>query len=277
MRVTRPGPFFFICLAGLLCLPAAGAELSASPSGGVNPTVGENAAVSFYLTGADAGISGFNITLAVSDPAVVSIAGISFADWVMLPVNSSPDLQEVFATGVDLNQQVQPGGASLPLLTIDLVGHAAGSATLTVTPRRIEDDLGGRYSPAALQDPVLVGIVAPSPTSLPTTTTSSPIANTDSSTSSSVQPTSPTRTTAAAPTYHSTDALPEGTGSPVRTPAEQPLNTTTPITSPTPSTPLPWVLPIASLAGLAGFRAWRTRARGFVGSNDRVNLSGTAV
>jgi len=261
MRVTRPGPFFFICLAGLLCLPAAGAELSASPSGGVNAAVGENAAVSFYLTGADAGISGFNITLAVSDPAVVSIVGISFADWVMLPVNSSPDLQEVFATGVDLNQQVQPGGESLPLLTIDLVGHAAGSATLTVTPRRVEDDLGGRYSPASLQVPVQVGTVAPSPTQSPTAaTTSSPGADTGSGAGSSVQPTSPTRTTAATPTYHSADTLPEGTGSPIRTPDEQPLNTTTPVTSPTPSTPLPWVLPIASLAGLAGFRARRMQA-----------------
>jgi len=254
-----------------------GAELSASPSEEVNLAVGENAAVSFVLIGADAGISGFNITLAVSDPAVASIAGLSFADWVMLPVNSSPDMQEVFVTGVDLNQQVQPGGESFQLFTIDLVGHAAGPATLTVTPRRIEDDLGGRYSPASLQIPIQIGSVAPTPTSLPTTTTSSPIANTDSGTGSSVQSTSPTRATAAAPTYHDTDAVPEEIGSPVHTPAEQPLNTTTPIASPTPSAPLPWVLPIASLAGLAGFRAWCTRASGFVGANDRVNPSETMV
>jgi len=260
MRVTRPGPFLFICLIGLLCLPAAGAELSASPSGGANMDVGENVPVSFNLTSADAGISGFNITLAVSDPAVVSIAGFSFADWVMLPANSSPDLQDVFVTGVDLNQQVQPGGESFMLFTIDLVGNAAGSATLTLTPRRIEDDLGGRYSPASLQVPVQVGTVAPSPTLSPTAATSSAGADTGSGAGSSVQPASPIRTTAAPPTYHSTDALPEGAGSPVHTPAEQPLNTTNPITSPAPSTPLPWVLPIASLVGLAGFRAWHMQA-----------------
>lgn len=258
MRNIRSNLLLFPCLFGLLCLPVAGAVLSVSPTEEINAN--KDATVSLTIINVESGLSGFNITLAVSDPEVASIAEISFADWVMLPVNSSPDLQEVFVTGIDLNQQVQPSNESFLLFTIDLVGHTAGSATLTITPRRIEDDLGGQYSPASLQVPIRVGIVTPPPTPSSTAGTSLPGAATDSGAGSSVQPTSPTQTTVAAPTYHSTDDLPEGTGSPVRMPTEQPQNTTTPITSPAPSTPLPWMLPIASLVSLAGFRAWYMQA-----------------
>ena len=252
MRKLLLSSFLLICLTGLLCLSAAGAEISVSPPDGVNIAPTENTTVSFTLTGADAGISGFNITLTVSEPVVASITRISFADWVMLPMNSSMEQQEIFVMGIDLEQKAQPGDEPFSLFAIDLVGHTTGSATLTVTPRRVEDDLGGRYMPASFGIPISVGTGVTSPTPATSSSgTSSPGAG------PSVQPASPAPTTMATPTYHSTDVMPEGTGTSVLTLTEQPLNATTPATPPATSTPLPWVIPFASLAGLAGFRAWR--------------------
>jgi len=252
MRKLLLSSFLLICLTGLLCLSAAGAEISVSPPDGVNIALAEKTTVSFTLTGADAGISGFNITLTVSEPAVASITRISFADWVMLPMNSSMEQQEIFVMGVDLEQKAQPGDEPFSLFAIDLVGHTTGSATLTVTPRRVEDDLGGRYMPASFGIPISVGTGVTSPT--PATSSSG---TSSSGAGPSVQPASPAPTTMVTPTYHSTDVIPEGTGTSVITLTEQPLNATTPATSPATSTPLPWVIPLASLAGLAGFRAWR--------------------
>ena len=162
MRNT--GLFFFILLCVLLvisCQPAMGAELVPSPAGVVTMDVGQEVPISFTLAGADAGISGFNIAYAVSDPSVLSVTGFSFPDWVQLPKNSSAGQAEGYVMGVDLGQKMQPGVSSVPLFTIRVVGSTAGSATITLTPKMVDDDLAGRYSPASV--PVSIQVGAPFP------------------------------------------------------------------------------------------------------------------
>jgi|GEM_PF-3726567 len=136
---------------------ASGNGLVSSPGGSIAiGTPGDTATVSVILSEADVGVAGFNATFAVDNSDVVIVRTISFSDWARLPANGNPRQGLGYATAVDLYRLVEPGAGSVTLFTLELQGGSPGAAILTITPRRIEDDAGGRYALNPLNIPIVV-------------------------------------------------------------------------------------------------------------------------
>jgi len=101
---------------------------------------------SVILDTAPAGLSGYNLTVRLTNPAVAEIVGIQFPAWVTLPTNSTIPADSVWCKSADLTGA--SGKTNITLVTVTLRGDNAGTTNITVLPDRIEDREGGRYTPS---------------------------------------------------------------------------------------------------------------------------------
>ncbi|EMA01850.1 hypothetical protein SAMN05443574_104136 [Haloarcula vallismortis] len=145
-----------LALVALVFLAGTVPALSAGQS---TPTIsietdpvaaGETAAVSVVLTGAPDGLAGYQIELAVGDPAVARFENASYPDRLGLttdPVISS-DGGTITLEAADLDGQIQPGASDVGLATVQLAGVSGGETQVTVTSSQIDADGGGAVEPA---------------------------------------------------------------------------------------------------------------------------------
>ncbi len=115
----------------------------AAPGGTVEATI--------LLPSAPTGISGFNATLEVADPAVATItdAGVTsaFGSGGMIGGASvADDGGSVSMNGTDLGQEVQPGAADVTLATVTLDAESTGSTELVLSTGKFDDDDGNPMS-----------------------------------------------------------------------------------------------------------------------------------
>ena len=134
---------FFAIIFLFSAFPSSGAEIAASPEGIVTVDAGSMMHLSISLLDTTSGISGYQIEYSTSNTSVISIMNCSFPDWVKLPHVNSSSQSDGFVKGVDLEQKVEPGATPIPLFSLNIVGNNPGSTILILTPKKIEDDLGG--------------------------------------------------------------------------------------------------------------------------------------
>ena len=109
--------------------------------------IGESTAVAVVMDVAPTGLSGFNVTVSLTEPSVGDIINVTYPDWAILPLNSSLPADYVSVQAVELMSLVGPGAANINLCTLTVRGDTAGETNLTFTLMKIEDDVGGRYAP----------------------------------------------------------------------------------------------------------------------------------
>lgn len=146
-------------------------------------SVGETASIPIVLDSASDGISGYRITVSLSDPSVASITAVAFPDWASLKSASGLPAGRVILQGVDLSQQVPVGGTGVLLATLTVKGTATGSTSIVITPdpgMGVQNRNGNLYPVAATAGTLTVGtpssgVVPPSvptvavPTTIPAT------------------------------------------------------------------------------------------------------------
>ena len=159
--------------------------------------VGQTQAFTIMLDAAPDGLSGFNMTISLIDPPaywrpspdpdpsaywrpspppdprddgptstgspVGELIGVTYPQWAKLPINSSFPSDSVFIQAVDIDRSVEPGETNVPLFTIIVRGNAPGTALLRVNVTKIEDDIGGRFVPAATDATLIVHNILPFP------------------------------------------------------------------------------------------------------------------
>ena len=130
--------------------------------------VGETTTVAVHLDVVPTGLSGFNITIALTDPLVGELTAINYPGWATLPVSGPLPADTVYAQAVDLMSSVGAGTANVTLCTLTFRGDAAGRTDLTITAMKVDDDIGGRYTPTVTPASITVGTI-PTPTPTPTT------------------------------------------------------------------------------------------------------------
>ncbi|MBR1369092.1 hypothetical protein RJ53_06095 [Methanocalculus chunghsingensis] len=143
-----------------LVTPALGADVIVSPAGSLSLGVGQQIPLTIGITGATDGISGFHLNLEVTDPHILDVADVTFAEWVMLEEFVSPGTETGHIRGVDLSQLAEPGEGSFQFAVLSLAGVANGMATITITPHILEDDFGDLYNGSPIVIPVTVGVSA---------------------------------------------------------------------------------------------------------------------
>ncbi len=136
-------------------------------------SVGETASIPIVLDSASGGISGYRMTVSLSDPSVATITAVTFPDWAGLKSASALPAGRAVLQAVDLSQQVPVGATGVLLATLTVKGTATGSTGIVITPdpsMGFQARNGDLYSVTTSPGTLTVGTPAPGivPTPVPT-------------------------------------------------------------------------------------------------------------
>lgn len=139
---------------------AACEELYFVPQESVFSDIGSVESLNLYLDQAPSGLSGYNLTLSISDPSVARITGVEFPSWSSLNNSSSLPAGSVQIKAVDLTEKVNAGASDVFLGKVTVESLASGKANLTVFVNRFDDDSENTISVTILEAKLTVGKTA---------------------------------------------------------------------------------------------------------------------
>ena len=142
--------------------PSATPTLSFQPGTSTVPA-GSTTTYTIMQDTATKGLSGYNITIALSNPSIGKITGVTYPSWASMRLNSTIPAGSAWFQAVDLNGA--SGTTNIALCTVTVRGDTVGATTLAITSNKIEDRSGGQYSPTltSAQFAVIVSPVNPFP------------------------------------------------------------------------------------------------------------------
>ncbi|AKB29104.1 Chitin binding protein [Methanosarcina siciliae T4/M] len=128
-------------------------------------SVSENESTEINLVASNfpAGLSGYNLTVAIDDPAVAEIVNIEYPTWALITENSTLPGTSIYMKTVDLEDAIQEGAANVVLATLTVSGKKKGSANLSIGAKRLEEDSGDSIEPALLTGTIEVTLLSPLP------------------------------------------------------------------------------------------------------------------
>ena len=123
---------------------------------------GATGTTDLYASSLPQGVSGGRVDVVVSDPAVATITGVSFADELS-PTNCTitGNGSRAILRFADAEKNVQPGASRATLATLELEAESVGSADLDVEIRRMEDESGDAIDANARSGVAVVGPQGP--------------------------------------------------------------------------------------------------------------------
>ncbi|AKB30300.1 cell surface protein [Methanosarcina siciliae T4/M] len=128
-------------------------------------SVSENESTEINLVASNfpAGLSGYNLTVAIDDPAVVEIVDIEYPSWALITENSTLPGTSIYLKAVDGEDTVQAGAADVVLATLTVSGKESGSVNLSIGVDRLDDDSGETIEPEFLTGKIEVTLLSPLP------------------------------------------------------------------------------------------------------------------
>ncbi|WP_281085505.1 DUF2341 domain-containing protein [Methanosarcina acetivorans] len=123
----------------------------------------ESTEISIVASNFPAGLSGYNLTVAIDDPAVAEIIDIEYPTWALITENSTLPGTSIYMKTIDLEDSVKEGAADVVLATLTVSGKESGSANLSIGVKRLEDDSGDSIEPALLAGTIEVTLLSPLP------------------------------------------------------------------------------------------------------------------
>ncbi|WP_082092987.1 PKD domain-containing protein [Methanosarcina siciliae] len=128
-------------------------------------SVSENESTEINLVASNfpAGLSGYNLTVAIDDPAIAEIVDIEYPSWALITENSTLPGTSIYMKTVDLEDSVKEGAADVVLATLTVSGKESGSANLSIGVKRLEEDSGDSIEPEILTGKIEVTLLSPLP------------------------------------------------------------------------------------------------------------------
>ncbi|WP_281085414.1 PKD domain-containing protein, partial [Methanosarcina acetivorans] len=123
----------------------------------------ESTEISIIASNFPAGFSGYNLTVALDNPAVAEIVDIKYPTWALITENSSLPGTSIYLKTVDLEDAIKEGAADVVLATLTVSGKEKGSANLSIGVKRLEEDSGDTIEPALLAGTIEVTLLSPLP------------------------------------------------------------------------------------------------------------------
>ncbi|WP_256300511.1 hypothetical protein [Haloarchaeobius salinus] len=125
------------------------------------------------LSAVPAGLSGFNVTVAVADTETATVTDAALAEPFPAIGDGSvvvaDDGSSVRLKSADLDDEVGPGDGPVTLGTVTLAGETAGQVGLVLSVEQVDDDDGARVDPTADDGLLTVGdATTATPTATPT-------------------------------------------------------------------------------------------------------------
>ncbi len=115
------------------------------------------------LDSAPAGLSGYNLTISLSNTSVATLLSAEFPGWANLRSNSSLPGGSVWIKAADINELISSGANNVLLATLTIRGDAPGKANLLISVSGMDDDNGTQINPATVASQVEVSAVVPFP------------------------------------------------------------------------------------------------------------------
>jgi len=155
LNVTNPAGFSQLIKPRFINVNGSVSTLAFQP---MTASVGTGATTNYtiVLDTAGQGLSGYNITVALGNATVGEIVGVTYPAWASLPVNATLPADSIWIKAGDLTGA--SGTSNITLCTLTVQGDVAGTTNITITPEKIEDRSGGRYSPITIPAQLLVGL-----------------------------------------------------------------------------------------------------------------------
>ncbi|WP_261788813.1 DUF3344 domain-containing protein [Methanosarcina siciliae] len=123
----------------------------------------ESTEISVLASNFPAGLSGYNLTVAIDYPAVAEIVDIEYPSWALITENSTLPATSIYMKTVDLEDSVKEGAADVVLATLTVSGKVSGSTNLSIGVKRLEEDSGDSIEPALLTGTIEVTLLSPLP------------------------------------------------------------------------------------------------------------------
>lgn len=159
-----PKPFLILGIVALLTFSGVSAAGAVTLSGGaVSVVSGSTTTMAINLDEVPTGLSGYNLTISVADPAVAGIVGISYPEWAAIHGNSSVPGSQVWIKAIDLNNQVGISTGTVLLCSVILQGKADGESPISVAVTKMDDDSGNVITPDIRESTVTVRSGGPAP------------------------------------------------------------------------------------------------------------------
>jgi len=109
------------------------------------------------------GLSGYNISISVSNASVINLTSVEFPEWTALFYNSSLPGNSVWLKAVDLNNKVQSGAGNVILGKMKIKGGNPGNASITINVNSMDDDNGEAIDPITVSTRINIVSVVPLP------------------------------------------------------------------------------------------------------------------
>ena len=119
--------------------------------------LGFTATVSITLDQAPAGLSGYTMTVSLSNTAIAEITDVEFPNWAPLTDHSALPADSFWMRAVDLNEEIEAGATNIDLGTLTIRGDAEGTCAITVAVSRMDDDSGNPLNPSVRPGTAVVG------------------------------------------------------------------------------------------------------------------------
>ncbi|HIH93808.1 TPA: PKD domain-containing protein [Methanosarcina acetivorans] len=123
----------------------------------------ESTEINIVASNFPAGLSGYNLTVAIDDPVVAEIVDIAYPTWALISENSTLPATSIYMKTVDLEDAVKEGATDVVLATLTVSGKEKGSANLSIGVKRLEEDSGDSIEPALLAGTIEVTLLSPLP------------------------------------------------------------------------------------------------------------------
>jgi hypothetical protein len=146
-----------VILVFIISISPANALVFSISGGDACVPVGTSTNLSIALSDIPQGLSGLNISIAISDPDAAMITNVTLPVWAELHTISSLPSDQFWLKMVDLQQKVNMGDTNVPVCQISVLARKGGNSVITVTPIKVEDDIGGRYVISPAQKPICTG------------------------------------------------------------------------------------------------------------------------
>jgi parallel beta-helix repeat protein len=125
--------------------------------------VGNTSTVNITINKVPDGLSGYNLTVSLSNASVAEILSVSPPSWAPLNDNSTLPADVVWIKGVDLSDQVQSGATDINLGTLTLRGDRKGTTDIVIAVTKMDDDSGYPINPCTETGYLTVGDVPTQP------------------------------------------------------------------------------------------------------------------
>ena len=144
------------------CIPTDVSIISFNPSKSI-VTLGSSIKINLIIDEVPDGLSGYNLTVSLSNTSIADIVSISYPSWAILHENSKLPSDSVWMKSVDLSDQITSGDTNVTLGTLIIRADKEGTSGVTISVAKMDDDNGYSISTNTVSAILNVTSVIPFP------------------------------------------------------------------------------------------------------------------